>query len=311
MIYIYIVGFVLLIIAAVLLLELTPDLIAADIMKLISPHESLRDKALKAKGKKKSHKLTSELNRIVYALESTGRQKSFALACAASLVLLLIGCIGAMAIENVFLIPVAAAALAVVPFVYIKRTINYYENHIKEELETALSIITTTYIRNDDIVLAIKDNIDYLKPPLNEIFASFVTENTMITSDIRQSLKHLKDKISNTVFREWCDVAIACQDDRTLKDTLMPVVGKLTDIRLANSEIKAILTAARTEYFLMAGMVVANIPILYILNKEWYSVLMDTMPGKLVLGICGIAIFVTCILMFRYTKPVEYKGGSL
>ncbi len=311
MIYIYIICFVLLVIGAVLLLGVTPDSVATDIMKLISPHETLREKVLKAKGKKKSHKLTAELNRIRYALESTGREKSFALACAASLILLVVGCIVAIAIGNVFLIPVTAIALAAIPFAYLKSTINYYENHIKEELETALSIITTSYLRNDDIVLAIRENVEYLKPPMKEIFATFVTENTMITSDIRQSLRHLKDKIDNLVFREWCDVAIACQDDRTLKDTLMPIVGKLTDIRLANSEIKGVLTAARTEYFVMAGMVVANIPMLYILNRDWYSALMDTTFGKLVLGICGITILITCILMFRYTKPVEYKGGSV
>jgi hypothetical protein len=49
---------------------------------------------------------------------------------------------------------------------------------------------------------------------------------------------------------------IACQDDRTLKDTLMPIVAKLTDVRIVNNEIKGMLTAARTEYWMMAGMVV-------------------------------------------------------
>lgn len=130
----------------------------------------------------------------------------------------------------------------------------------------------------------------------------------MITSDIRGALRNLKDKINDTVFREWCDTAIACQDDRTLKDTLMPIVTKLTDIRLVNNEIKGMLVAARTEYFVMAGMVVANIPMLYILNKDWYRALMYTVPGKLILGICALTIMITAIMMFRYTKPVEYKG---
>ena len=68
------------------------------------------------------------------------------------------------------------------------------------------------------------------------------------------------------------------------------------------------LVAARTEYFVMAGMVVANIPMLYILNKDWYRALMYTVPGKLILGICALTIMITAIMMFRYTKPVEYKG---
>lgn len=308
MTFVYTICFLLLTVGIILLLGLTPDSISEDLMKFVSPHQTLRDKALRASGKKKSHKLTVSMNRMRDALEATGKGNQFTVACAASLILLVIGCVVAIALNNVFLIPAFAVAFAAIPFIYIKRTIAYYETHIKEELETALSIITTSYIRNDDIVLAVKENIEYLKPPVKDIFAAFVSENAMITADIRGALRNLKEKINNSVFREWCDTAIACQDDRTLKDTLMPIVAKLTDIRLVNNEIKGMLIAARTEYFVMAGMVVANIPMLYILNKDWYNALMNTVPGKLILGVCGLVMMITAMMMFRYTKPVEYKG---
>ena len=122
-----------------------------------------------------------------------------------------------------------------------------------------------------------------------------------------QSIKHLKERVNNSIFGEWCDTLIACQDDRTLKDTLMPIVAKLTDVRIANSEIKGLLSAARTEYFMMAGMVVANIPLLYFLNKDWYDALMNTTPGKMVLALSAFAIVITALFMFKWTKPVEYK----
>ena len=47
--------------------------------------------------------------------------------------------------------------------------------------------------------------------------------------------------------------------------------------------------------------------ILYFINKEWYAALMYTTFGKIVLAMCGIAIFVTALLMFKYTKAVEYR----
>ncbi len=308
MIVLNIVCFLLMLVGIVLLLGITPDMISGDVMHLVSPKQSLRDQALKATGRKKSRKLTAELNRIWDALETTGRGDRFAVACTTSLGLLSVGCILAISIGNVFLIPVFALALALIPFVMIKRTIAYYEKHIKEELETTLSIITSSYLRNDDFVHAVRENLDYLKPPMKEIFSAFVVENSMITSDVRQSLRNLKERIDNQVYREWCDIVIACQDDRTLKGTLMPVVAKLTDIRLANNEIKGILVTARTEYFVMAGMVVGNVPLLYVLNKEWFNALMYTTLGKVVVGLCGIVILVTYILMMKYTKPVEYRG---
>ena len=304
---VYLICFILIVIGIILLLGLNPDNITNDLTHLSSKEPSLREKVLLAKGKKKSRNLTAELDRIKDALEKTGKGNQFAVSCAASLLLMVVGCVLAIAIDNMFLIPVFALAFAMIPFGYAKRTIDYYENHIQEELETALSIVTTSYLRNDDIVTAVRENIEYLKPPVKDIFAGFLAENMMISANIKQSIKHLKEKVNNSIFREWCDTLIACQDDRTLKDTLMPIVGKLTDVRLANGEIKAMLGAARIEYYMMAGMVVANIPLLYILNKDWYNALMLTTLGKIILAVCGMAILVTFIFMTKFTKPIEYR----
>ena len=307
MTFIYFICFLLITVGVIILLRLNPEKITDDLMRFVSPKQTLREKVQTAKGKKRSRKLTVELNRIRDALEQTGKGGQFSIACAASVVLMILGCILAIMIDNAFLIPVFAIAFAMIPFAYAKRTVNYYDNHIKEELETSLSIITTSYVRTDDIVTAVKENMQHLKPPVKEIFAGFVAENMMISADIKQSIRHLKEKVSNSIFDEWCDTLIACQDDRTLKDTLMPIVCKLTDVRIVNNEIKGMLVAARTEYFMMAAMVVGNIPLLYFLNKDWYAALMYTTLGKIVLAVCGLAIIVTAMLMFGFTKQVEYR----
>lgn len=307
MILVYILCFFLSVVGIILILRLTPERATEDLIRAAAGRRTLRSRSLQAKGKKKSHQLSVELHRIYDALEAAGKGNLFTLVIAASALLLLIGSVIAVSLGNVFLIPVFACAFALLPFIMARRTVRYYEKHIGQELETALSVITNSYIRSDDIVLAVKENLEYLKPPLKEIFAAFVAENTMITADIRQALRGLKEKINHAVFREWCDTAIACQDDRTLKDTLMPVVAKLTDIRLVNSEVRGIMTAARTEYGMMAAMVAANLPILYVLNREWYQALTGTVAGKLVLGLCGMTILVTALMMLRFTKPIEYR----
>lgn len=307
MTFVYLICFLLLAVGAVLLLKLTPERITGDLMRFVSPKQTLRDKVLTRKGKKKSRKITVELRRIKDALEQTGKGNQFAVACAASLLLMIVGCVIAIMIDNPFLVPVFAIAFAMIPFIYAKRTVAYYDNHVKEELETALSIITTSYVRIDDIVSAVKENIQYLKPPVKDIFAGFVAENMMISSDVKQSIRHLKEKVNNSIFAEWCETLVACQDDRTLKDTLMPIVTKLTDVRIVNNEIKGMLSSARIEYYMMTGMVVGNIPLLYFLNKDWFNALMFTTLGKLVLAICGLVIIVTAVLMLRFTKQIEYR----
>ncbi len=182
-----------------------------------------------------------------------------------------------------------------------------YENEVREELETAISIITTSYLRSDSITSAVAENVGYLKPPIKGIFESFLAETSVISPDIRQAIYHLKEKIKNSIFEEWCDTLVSCQNDRTLKDTLMPVVSKLTDVRLVNNSLKAMLAEAKREYLMMVFFVLGNIPLLYCLNKDWYDALMHTTFGKIVLAICGVVIIVTGIIMTKLTKPVEYK----
>ena len=307
MIVFYILGFLLLCCATVILLELTPERITNDLMKFISPQQTLRDKVLIAKGKKKSRKLTAEILHIKEALDATGKGKQFALACAASILLLVAGCIVAVIIDNYFLIPVLAVAFASLPFFYVKSTIGVYDRHVKEEMETALSIITTSYVRSDDILGAVQENITYLKPPIRGIFQSFVGDAMMISSDLKTALRNLKEKISDSIFEEWCDTLIACQDDRTLKDTLLPVVAKLTDVRIVNNELKTMLSEVKKEYWMMVFLIIGNIPLLYMLNESWFEALMFTVPGKIVLAICGVVIFITAMFMMKYTKPIEYK----
>lgn len=303
----YIICFVLLSIGAFLLLGLTPESITDDIMRLFAPEQTLRDKVLIAKNKKKSRRITKMLLHTRDALTAVGKSGQFTLTCAASLVLLIAGCIIAVMVDNFFMIPVLALAFAAIPFLFARSTIKAYDKHIREEMETAMSIVTTSYIRTEDIVGSVKENLAYLKPPIKEIFAGFVGDATMISSDTKASLRNLRERIDNDIFAEWYDTLISCQDDRTLKDTLLPIVSKLTDVRIVNNELKTVLDAAKNEYLTMVLLVVGNIPIIYALNREWFNSLMFTIPGKIILAVCGMTILVTAGFMMKFTKPIEYR----
>lgn len=303
----YIISFLLFAVAAVLLLNLTPEQINKDINEMFDKQQTLKEQALTARGKKRKSRIILELERIRRALQETGKEKQFSVACTLALLLMVAGCIVAIAIDNMFLIPVLAVAFALIPFAYLTRTIAIYETQVRGELETALSLITTSYIRNDNLVNAVNENLSQLKPPIKSIFESFLAEATVISPDIRQAIYHLKEKINNSIYEEWCDALISCQNDRTIKDTLMPVVSKLTDVRLVNNALKTMLAEARREYWIMVMMVLGNVPLLYCLNKDWYNALMHTVFGKIVLAICGVVIIFTAIRMNKITKPIEYK----
>ncbi len=301
-----IISSVLMIVALVFLFKLTPDRVADDLMNMITPNDSLRDKARNLRGSKKKHPLYKKLMSLKTALSATGKSRQFAVICCAALVLFAGGAILSILINNLFLLPVLSAAFALLPFFYTANTLSYYEKHTKEELETTLSIITTSYNRSDDILAAVRENLAYIRPPLREVFQAFLGDVSAVSSNTKRALLILRDKIDNEIFREWCDVLVQCQDDRVLKDTLQPVVAKLTDVRIVNSELQTMLASVRNEYWMMVALVVGNIPLLYLLNREWFETLLFSTPGKIVLGICGTVILITALFMQRFTKPIAY-----
>lgn len=302
-----IISSVFLIIGIALLMDFTPENVTNDLISIITPKDSLREKVRAIRGNKKKHGIYKTLLKMKTALEVTGKSKQFSLACFLSLVGFAGGMILSLIIDNIFLLPVFSVTFGLLPFFYIAHTLSYYDKHTKEELETTLSIITTSYMRSDDILLSVRENLSYIKPPLREVFLSFVGDATAVTSNTKRALYNLKEKVDNEIFKEWCDTLIQCQDDRTLKDTLQSVVSKLTDVRVVNNELKTMLINARNEYWMMVFLVVGNIPLLYLLNKDWFHTLLFTTAGKAVLGVCGVVILITALFMMKYTKPIEYK----
>ena len=296
-----------LIVAIVCFLRLTPKQIADDVMKMVTKEPSVRDQARALRTGKRKRSFGERLLYTQDALTAMGKESKFALVICASLVLFVAGAALAVLLNNIFLVPSFAAILAVIPFVYVRNSLSHYEKHVAEELETTLSVITTSYVRSENIITAVRENLGYIKPPLKEPFSAFVGDATLVTST-KQALRNLRTKIDDDVFREWVDALIHCQDDSKLSATLQPIVDKLKDVRLINSELSSLMASARMEYYTMAGLVVGNIPLLYVLNKDWFHTLVFKTPGKIVLGVCGAVIFVTYLFMLKYTKPVAYKA---
>ncbi len=296
-----------LIVAVICLLGLTPKQISEDIISMTAKKESIRDRVHAVRTGKKKKSVGERLVYVQTSLESMGKGGKFAFVVCASLVLFVAGAVLAVFINNAFLVPVFALAFAVIPFVYVRNSMSRYEKHIKDELETTLSVITTSYLRNENIIDAVKENIQYIKPPLKEHFSAFIGDAAFV-SNTKRAILNLRNKINDDIFREWCDALIQCQEDSTLKDTLQPIVSKLTDVRLVNSEISSMMAAVRMEYYTMVGLVAGNIPLLYVLNKDWFRTLMFETPGKITLGVCGAVILVTYLFMLKFTKPIEYKG---
>lgn len=297
-----------LIIAIVCLFHITPQQISDDLLRMTSKEVNLREKARSLRaGKRKKKTVGERLRYTQSSLAAMGKENRFAFVCCASLVLFAVGAVVAILIDNLFLIPVLSAAFSLIPFIYVSNTLSQYNKHIKGSLESTMQSITNSYIRNEDIVDAVRENLMYIRPPLNESFNEFIGVATSITADVRTALKNLKSKVDDDIFGEWVDMLILCQDDNTMRSTLQAFVDKLRDVRQVNAELNDMMAAVRMEYYTMVGLVVGNIPLLYLLNKDWFHTLIYETPGKIILSVCGVVILVTYMFLQKFTKPIDFK----
>ncbi len=274
---------------------------------LLGRPKNLQDAIREEMHTKKVSYLKRELLEIQDILTATGREKQFPLLCTVAFLLFAAGASAAVVMGNFFLVPVLAVGCLFVPFWYIKLTSHSYKKEISEELETALSIITTSYLRNEDILTAVEESVAYLKPPVQTVFLEFASRIRLVDPDVESALKELKTKIHNDTFEEWCDALQECQIDRSLKTILTPIVAKLSDMRLVNAELEYMVYEPRKEFITMVVLVVANIPLLYFLNHDWYLTLVATVLGKFMLSVSAALIFFSTAQVIRLTKPIEYR----
>ena len=291
-----------------ILLKLSPmELADLVFRRMTAKPKSLKDDINESTLRKRKSLLRREIDEARNILRMTGREQKFPAVCSMSLLLFTAGAAAAILMGNLFLLPVLAVGMMFVPFWYIRLTQTHYKKAIAAELETALSIITTAYLRNEDIQTAVSENMGYLNPPALSVFRDFLARIRLVDPDIAAALQDMKLKIENDVFREWCDALTACQFDRGLKTTLTPIVAKLSDMRVVNGELENLITGPRKEFIIMQILVVGNIPLMYFLNRGWFETLMYTPLGQLILAVCAAALFITTACVIKLTQPIEYR----
>lgn len=273
----------------------------------INKPQSIKTQIAEVTNRKKKRFVLRQIEEVSEIMRLTGREDKIPVIFIACGAFAIVGTIIASLLDNVFMIPILGLGMMALPVWYVKLTASHFRKDVSEELETALSIISTAYIRNEDIVTAVEENISYLNPPIQNIFTDFLVQLKLIDSDVIKAIENLKTKVDNDVFHEWCDALIQCQYDRNLKSTLTPIVTKLSDIRVVNMELELTLAEPRKEFVIMAILVIANIPLMYFLNKDWYAVLMYSTIGKLILAIDIAAVFICGAFVVKLTRPIEFR----
>jgi hypothetical protein len=175
------------------------------------------------------------------------------------------------------------------------------------EMQVVLSIITSSYKRTNSILKSVVENIDYFHEPVYSIFLRFKAKNTLVTSNVEQSLVELKGEIQNDVWREWCEAMILCQHDHSKVDMLDPIVGKLRSIDEEQTKLDALLYKPIEDFTKVLVIVLGIIPAFYFINRAWFFILIGTLQGKLAITGTFIALLFALTRLKKVMKPIEYR----
>ena len=211
--------------------------------------------------------------------------------------------IGKFLFADNFLAAVTGISMIPMPYILFKVRARWYKRNQDEMLENSMNLITNSYLGCNDIISAVNDNLDKLDTP--KPFAEFVTDVTLIDSNIKRALMKLELKIGNKYFSEWIDILILAQEKSGDYRFILPaVVQSMNDAKRLQIEADTVMMAVWRDYFTSIVLSFSIIPLLRWSNYAWFDILVGSFVGKLlVVLMLAMTVISACITM-KINKPL-------
>lgn len=243
--------------------------------------------------------------RSVY--EAIGQADRYQRALVVSLLTGLAGAVAGLLLRNIPLAAVLAVGLYFLPLWLSRFSLYRYQRFVSEELETSLSLITTSYLRSNDVLSAVEENLGAIQEPVRSVFTSFCNGLKYVDANAPAQIERMKGQLDNKLFGEWCDILILCQDNHLLQAALSPVVNKFAILKAQQEANETRMMAPLKYAATMAALVAGFCPLLKLINQVWYEGLMYSAIGQIVLAGAGIAVFVTVNKGISLSEPISYS----
>jgi hypothetical protein len=240
-------------------------------------------------------------------LSESGREAAYGKYCRVSACLAAVCGMLAIFMGNPFLAPVLALIGLFSPLLYLQVSAMGHTKQQNAEMQTAMSIVTSSYMRTKIFLQSVAENIDYIHEPVKAVLKQFLAQNQFITTNVEKSLMDLKTRINNDVWKEWCEALILCQHDRTKMDMLDPIINKLRNMDAVQTDLDTMLYKPVKDFTLMMVLAISFFPILFFLNRAWFDILVNTIPGKIAVTFTFAALLYGLFACMKAVKPLEYR----
>jgi hypothetical protein len=253
---------------------------------------------------KKDFVIVEEVKGARQILEETGRGAEFAKVCTQCIIFTAVGaCIG-VALQSILATVILSVMFFMIPLWRVKLYKNKYKKYITAQLESTTSLITISYIRCNNFIQAVEENIDQISPIVRPKFQMFLDE-CKVNASVKNCVRNLRDSINNSLFREWCEIVLKTIDNSEMKESLLPICEKYTNVKIVQDEIDAEVMGSLIEYIIMMVFMLCAYPLVYFLNTDWFAYY-STLPGKICVAYTLLVLFISIVKMIGVMQPVEY-----
>ena len=210
-----------------------------------------------------------------------------------------------MVIDNILVSIVLGVGLAMTPLTIIRMRTADYKRMVNEKLEMAMSSVTNSYVATGNLLTAVENVLPMLPAPVNTIFQRFVADMRYVDGNAIRAIQHMREASDNWYWTEWCNALIQCQDDVSLNRTLSGIVERLSESRQIQLEVDTTLRKHMSDYVVTVLLVLGSIPLMGFMIPDWYSMLMDTVPGKITLAVVLATVLITSVWVSRANSVDE------
>ena len=281
----------------------------SDLLKSVFAHrrkESLKTRLLATQGLKRQSFLEKQFFKTHEVLRITGREAKIPFYRRLSVLLAVLGAAVGILTFNPPLTLVLALAGLLIPQFTVQMSAARFQKESREELFTALSLVTSSYERTGNLVWAVEENIEHIHPPVDAVFSEFLRQCRVVDPSVPHALNHVSGMLDNAIWREWCDSMQLCIQNPAQKNILRAIVEKSGRQNRIQNELDSLLPHPMQQTMLVMSMALINIPIVCFLFSDFAGILFHTIQGK-----CGLAVIAAAVLFAVYkaihaARPVEY-----
>jgi tight adherence protein B len=212
------------------------------------------------------------------------------------------GAVAGILLPNVIFIVIMAAAIGVLPFVWLTRSRNQRQKKMSEQLADVLAILASSLRAGHSFLQALDQVANEIKDPSASEFHRVVSEIRLGRS-VDDAMVEMADRVGSEDLR-WAVMAVNIQRQvgGNLAEVLDIVANTVRERAYVQRQVRVLSAEGRISIGILSALPFGIFAYLAIVNPDYASLLFTTMMGRILLVVGGSLMAAGIFVMTRIVK---------